>query len=346
MFEKKAAEFKWPRERWVALVSNVLKGKALEAYDKMSVTDLDDYEEFKTAILKAYELRPEAYRAMFRGARKRPADTYVNYARYLEETLEKWLLSEETATYQDLKEQILMEHFTNTADREIAAKIREKRFKTVKEASTWADDRVLALRSTGSKYNSTFFQPRDKTSVGTGASNKSSVQEKGSLNKDNVNKTQKSGSGIRCYHCNKIGHVKSQCRQLKASQEAKPVALVLGLGQSGAVEGQGDDVGMVPGKLGCSQECTLPRETVVTHESYPSPGEPSSDTSLDWCKPFLCQGKVTIGGVVYPVTVVRDTAAQQSMCRNVTGGPVHTGEYVMCRGVNTDNSLSVCPGHS
>ncbi|WP_435362537.1 hypothetical protein, partial [Klebsiella pneumoniae] len=28
-FEKKAREFEWPRERWVALVSNVLKGKAL-----------------------------------------------------------------------------------------------------------------------------------------------------------------------------------------------------------------------------------------------------------------------------------------------------------------------------
>ena len=36
-FEKKAREFKWPRERWIGLVANKLMGKALEAYDKMSL---------------------------------------------------------------------------------------------------------------------------------------------------------------------------------------------------------------------------------------------------------------------------------------------------------------------
>ncbi|XP_045114813.1 protein FAM200A-like [Portunus trituberculatus] len=50
------------KERWVGLVANMLKGKALEVYDRMSVEDLNEYEEFKADILRAYELRPEAYR--------------------------------------------------------------------------------------------------------------------------------------------------------------------------------------------------------------------------------------------------------------------------------------------
>ena len=57
-FEKKAHEFEWPRSRWVGLVANVLKGRALEAYDWMIVEDLKDYEEFKSTILRVYELRP------------------------------------------------------------------------------------------------------------------------------------------------------------------------------------------------------------------------------------------------------------------------------------------------
>ena len=57
---EKTKEFNWPQERWIRLVANKLKGKALEAYDKMSVDDLEDYEESKTDILRAYELRPEA----------------------------------------------------------------------------------------------------------------------------------------------------------------------------------------------------------------------------------------------------------------------------------------------
>ena len=57
------------------MVANVLKGKAFEAYDRMSVEDLEDYEEFKSIILRVYELRSEAYRLQFRGARKKDPQT-------------------------------------------------------------------------------------------------------------------------------------------------------------------------------------------------------------------------------------------------------------------------------
>ena len=43
-------------------MANKLKGRALEAYDNMSVEDLDVYEDFKADILRAYELQPEACR--------------------------------------------------------------------------------------------------------------------------------------------------------------------------------------------------------------------------------------------------------------------------------------------
>lgn len=83
--EKKAREFKWSPDRWVGLLANKLKGKALEAYNKMSVRDTWDYEEFKKAhSLRAYELRPEAYRLQFRGGRKRSGDSYLACARHLD----------------------------------------------------------------------------------------------------------------------------------------------------------------------------------------------------------------------------------------------------------------------
>ena len=51
-FEKKKAEFGWPEKRWVGLVANKLKGRALEAYDNMSVKDFDVYEDFKANIIE------------------------------------------------------------------------------------------------------------------------------------------------------------------------------------------------------------------------------------------------------------------------------------------------------
>ena len=65
------------------------------------------------------------------------------------------------------------------------------------------------------------------------------------------------------------------------------------------------------------------------------PSERSLDSGFDWCKPFMCQGTVEIGGVAYPVTVFRETDAQQSVCRNVTEESVSTGRYVLCRGMNS-----------
>ncbi|MPC48481.1 hypothetical protein E2C01_042254 [Portunus trituberculatus] len=143
-FEKKAYEFDWPQERWVGLVANMLKGKALEVYDRMLVEDLNEYEEFKADIRRAYELRPEAYCLQFRSGKKRSGDSYLECARYLKESFEKWVASEQATTYHELKELMVMEQFVNVAERELVPLLREKRFKSLKEAATWADDHVLA----------------------------------------------------------------------------------------------------------------------------------------------------------------------------------------------------------
>ena len=43
----------------------------MEAYDRISVEDLEDYEEFKSTIFRVSELRLEAYCLQFRGARRK-----------------------------------------------------------------------------------------------------------------------------------------------------------------------------------------------------------------------------------------------------------------------------------
>lgn len=48
--EEKAVESDWNPERWVGFVANKLRWKALEAYSKMSVEDMEVYEEIKADI--------------------------------------------------------------------------------------------------------------------------------------------------------------------------------------------------------------------------------------------------------------------------------------------------------
>ena len=80
-FEKVADSLNWPKESWVLLLQSVLVGKAQEIYGSLSVEQSFNYEHVKEAILKAYELVPEAYRQKFRNYLKYDSKTHVEFAR-------------------------------------------------------------------------------------------------------------------------------------------------------------------------------------------------------------------------------------------------------------------------
>ena len=327
-FEKKALEFEWPRERWVPLVSNVLKGKALEAYDRMSVEELQDYDTFKTDILKAYELRPEAYRLQFRGSRKRPGDTYVAYARHLEQSLAKWIRSECVVTKGDLEELIIMEHFTNMAEKDIGMKIREKRFKTVKEAARWADDRVLASRAGSSRP----YWQQEKTVKGVGDKAGMATARSGLKGYEADKKpVPSSGESFKCFNCNQGGHIKRNCPKLR-KKESKTVALAVareGYRGTGTPQVRGSTKGRER-----SPVCTLSQDVDAP---LVSEVEPSVFRPQAWNSVFCHQGTVEVHGLEYPVVIARDTAAQVTILRNPTGRPLVSKEYVNLKGVCGDD---------
>ena len=60
-FKKLAIANKWGKAIWAPRLAAVLMGKAQEAYSRLSLADLQDYETIKVAILKKYELSPETY---------------------------------------------------------------------------------------------------------------------------------------------------------------------------------------------------------------------------------------------------------------------------------------------
>ena len=89
-FEKVADSLNWPKESWVLLLQSVLVGKAQEIYGSLSVEQSSNYEHVKEAILKAYELVPEAYRQKFRNYLKYDSKTHVEFAREKENLFNGW----------------------------------------------------------------------------------------------------------------------------------------------------------------------------------------------------------------------------------------------------------------
>ena len=111
-FEKIASSLEWPKEVWTLLLQSALLGKAREVYSALSVDQSSDYDVAKTAILKAYELVPKAYRQQFCGRKKDEFQTYVEFARTKENLFDRWCTATEVNTeFNKVHQLMLLEEF-------------------------------------------------------------------------------------------------------------------------------------------------------------------------------------------------------------------------------------------
>lgn len=65
-FERIAGKLGWPKDMWGLLLQCNLTGKAQQVCSSLSVEQCLDYDVVKAAILRAYELVPEAYRQRYK----------------------------------------------------------------------------------------------------------------------------------------------------------------------------------------------------------------------------------------------------------------------------------------
>jgi hypothetical protein len=106
---------KWSKKYWSTLLQSVLIGKAAEVYSGLAIADSSDYGKVKAAILKSYQLIPEANRQRFRRYKKFDNQTFVEFAREKEDLFDQWLRSQEIDNFQNFRQLILVEEFTDCA---------------------------------------------------------------------------------------------------------------------------------------------------------------------------------------------------------------------------------------
>lgn len=99
LFERIADAKDWPDADRALLLQSVLTGRAQEAYSALSTVDCQDYAKVKAAVLKAYELVPEAYRQRFRNWVKNERQTHVEFARDLMSHFSRWCSALDVDTF-------------------------------------------------------------------------------------------------------------------------------------------------------------------------------------------------------------------------------------------------------
>uniref|UniRef100_A0A3B5B1E3 SCAN box domain-containing protein n=1 Tax=Stegastes partitus TaxID=144197 RepID=A0A3B5B1E3_9TELE len=221
LFERVCKVKEWSNKECALLLQCVLTGKAQEAYSCLSIDDSFVYKKIKSAVLKAYELVPEAYRQRFRSWDKTPAQTYVEYVRDLQTHFKRWITALNISTFDDLCELIVLEQFKNVLPDRIATYINERDVTTAADAAVSADEFVLIHRD---RFGERSMPPADAGWRARGAA--AEVRHSGTLGQFGSD-TKKPGQfkfSTSCNYCHERGHWKADCPVLQfRNQEGKPV---------------------------------------------------------------------------------------------------------------------------
>ncbi len=136
----------WPRDAWTLLLQCKLTGKAQEVCAVLSLEDSLNYDVVKTAILRAYELVPQAYRQRFRNYKK-TRQTFVEFAREKSMLFEKWCVASKVTDFQALLELILLVQFKGCISDRIAVYLNEQKVSSLSNASVLADEFSLTHKT-------------------------------------------------------------------------------------------------------------------------------------------------------------------------------------------------------
>ncbi|XP_059802435.1 uncharacterized protein LOC132379012 [Hypanus sabinus] len=218
LFEKVAVNQKWSKEQWVALLQSVLKGKSQRAYVAMSLEEggVENYDEVKEAILRTYELVPEAYRQKFRNLRKGWNQTYTELAHEKGVLLDHWCTAERVdEDYGHLRELLLIEEFKSCVPEEIRMYLNEKPDKSMSEFARFADEYVLTHKT---KTSSNKGPQRDRGNDQESPTSEAEVPLGASGKVEGERQDDQKVPGLTCFNCGKEG---ARCILMLCSEEGK-----------------------------------------------------------------------------------------------------------------------------
>ena len=317
-FEKVASSLEWPKEHWSLMLQSVISGKAQEAYAALSADDSKDYDTVKAALLKAYELVPEAYRQKFRECRKQYSETFVEFAHRKELLFKRWCESRLVESdFEKLRQLVLIEEFKNCVSPDIRTYLDEKDVTELSVAATLADDYHITHKKPSGPIISGHFNnynnpnygwvgpPRRGRGGGNGRFNGNNRSSYNNNSRGNFSGNNGAKSKLVCSFCNRTGHLMSDCYKLQGKRPERNVSS----------EQDGLTVIQSPVKF-----------DVPYKESF---------------KPFVNDGYVSLDetSVQVGVKILRDTGASQSLILDGVlpfSSTTYTGQNVLLQGVGPE----------
>jgi len=152
------------KEVWTLLLLSVLIGKTREIYSVLPVEKSAQYEDVRQAILKAYELVPEAYCQKFRNRKKQESQTCVEFTREKEALFDCCCSAKQVdKDYNKLRQLVLLEEFKKCFRSDVKMYIDEQKVDDLRQAAVLTDDYSLTHKNSflrADQQTPSFFTPK------------------------------------------------------------------------------------------------------------------------------------------------------------------------------------------
>ncbi|XP_070203300.1 pinin-like [Littorina saxatilis] len=140
-FERIAGTQGWKKETWIARLLPQLRGTARSLYFTLPTEEAGNYDQFRDALMKRFNLTAEGYRKKFRESRKEQSETFAQFVVRIKSYFKKWvcLCKKDFEKGEDLQDVILTEQLMETLSSDLVVKVKERKPANVVEAAEAAD---------------------------------------------------------------------------------------------------------------------------------------------------------------------------------------------------------------
>ena len=156
----------WQQSDWAVNLSALLKGKALEVYSRLPVTDASNYDSLKSALLKRYHFTEEGFRNKFRSARADKFESPKQFAVRLDNYFCRWVdLAKMSKVFTGIKDLLLGEQFINACSVDLPLFLKERNPKDITIMAELAEKYIEArggIFSQDSKLTQSSFYRSDR----------------------------------------------------------------------------------------------------------------------------------------------------------------------------------------
>ena len=202
-FEQMAKMCGWPPESWATRLGLLFQGDSLKVYSSLPPETMQDYDELKKAILRAYKRTPDQYRKDFRFAKIGHKENYSQFLVSLYRLFDYWVKSTNIEeTYNALRDLVVGDQFMTSLPNDVRLFVKEHDKLDPKEMARLADNYASAHKTYPRESKGKTLDRPVVKSEGKAESTKVVVQ------------------GRKCFSCGASDHLRNKCPKNPAAERA------------------------------------------------------------------------------------------------------------------------------